>query len=182
MATVQATTPPRAFKRVVKIPHSNAVIRLDIDEFTWKFAIADDQRFRRLFDIVERNIPDGCGDVDTYYSVERLCPKCKKMNSIEVTDKPGYPKGGSGIWHCDNCSHALAKIDAIRGRVSVRQRDIEPVAVTVADVLATMRRIEAQDAENEREAYSAGIPHERFGFIPPVGATDTLDDLDDVPF
>ncbi len=181
MATAPFTVPKRAAKRVVRVPRSNAVVRLDIDTFPWKFAIADDQHFRRLFDVMQHDVPDGFAGVDTYYYVERLCPKCKKMNSIEVTGQPGYPNGESGVWPCDNCSHALAKIDAIRGRVSVRQREIGQVAVTVADVLATMRRIEAQDAENERQAWSAGIPYERFSFVAPVGTTGTLDDFDDVP-
>ncbi len=180
MATTQFTVPRRAIKRVVPVPRSNAVIRLDVSD-EHRFAIADGQEFRRLFDIARWYEGHGYSRTITY-AVQRMCPKCKRMNSTSVTGNPGYPDGIDGLWNCDKCAHTLAKIDANRGRVSVRHRAIEQVAVTVAAVIETMERIETEDADYERGAWSAGIPYERFSFIPPVGATDTPDEPDEFPF
>ncbi len=176
MATAPFTAPKRAAKRVIPVPRSNAVIRLDVSDER-RFAIADGQQFRRLFDIARWDQRQGYR-----YTLQRMCPKCKRMNSVSVTGQPGYPDGEDGLWSCDNCEHTLAKIDANRGRVSVRHRGIEQVAVTVAAVIETMEHIETENAEREREAWSAGIPYERFSFVAPVGTTGTLDDFDDVPF
>jgi len=175
MATAPFTAPKRAAKRVIPVPRSNAVIRLDVSDER-RFAIADGQQFRRLFDIARWDQRQGYR-----YTLQRMCPKCKRMNSVSVTGQPGYPDGEDGLWSCDNCAHTLAKIDAIRGRVSVRQRDIGQVALTVADVLATITRIEQEDSQNESEARFAGVPYERFSFIPVVGEKDASDDLD-IPF
>lgn len=102
------------------------------------------------------------------------------MNSVRVTHRSGYPAGNSGLWFCDDCFHALAKIDAVRGRVSVRGRKIGTVAVSIAEALVAMRAIEKEDEQNEHEAWLASVPYERFSFIPPVGESDLV--FDDVPF
>ncbi len=168
-------------KRVVKIVPSNAVIRVD-QSGRWNIVIADDQQFKRLFDISEHTELDAWENRWQYYMVERICPKCGKMNAVRVTHRPGYPEGGSGLWYCDNCFHTLAKLDAIRGRVSVRRRNIGTIAVSIADALATMEAIVKEDERNEKEARFASVPYERFSFIPPVGEPEPDTTWDDVPF
>lgn len=176
MATAQFTAPKRAAKRVVQVPRSNAVIRLDMSDEV-RFAIADGQQLRRLFDIVRWYADDGSNSC----TLQRICPRCKRMNSVSVTGYPGYPDGKDGLWSCADCAHTLAKIDANRGRVSVRYRGLEQVTVTVADVIETIEHIEAENAKNAWEAQSGGIPYERFSFVAPVGTTGIFNDFDDGP-
>jgi hypothetical protein len=171
----------RGPKRVVKIVSSNAVIRVD-QSGRRNIVIADDQQFKRLFDITEHTELDAWDNLCSYYMVERICPKCGKMNAIRVTHRPGYPDGGSGLWYCDNCSRPLAKLDAVRGRVSVRGRNIGTVAVSIADALATMEAIVKEDERIENEARVASVPYERFSFIPPVGEPEPDTTIDDLPF
>lgn len=180
MGVAQRYAIQRRPKRVVKILTSNAVIRVDQSSGKWHIVVADDRDFKRLFDIVERTQMDYVDHPSPYYVVQRICPKCSTMNTIQVTHRPGYPEGGSGLWRCDTCDHTLAKIDAVRGRVSVRRRDVGTISVSIVDALATMRALEKEDEQCENEAGFAGVPYERFSFIPPVGEPDPV--FDDVPF
>ncbi len=170
-------------KRVVKIRSSNAVIRVDVSNGEWQIAVADDQRFRRLFDIIQRRRRDVYDQAYSYYLVERKCRHCKRINTIEVTDSPGYPVGESRIWTCHGCNQYLAKIDAVRGRVSVRWDKTYQIAVTIADAIATMVAIENEDKANAVEAHSAGIPYQSYSFIPPVTSIPGFesDEFSDIP-
>lgn len=181
MGVAQRYAVRRGPKRVVRILSSNAVIRVDQSHSTWNVVIADDQQFKRLFDIVEHTELDAWDNRQRYYEMERICPKCGKMNAIRVTHRPGYPEGYSGLWYC-GCAHVLAKIDAVRGRVSVRKRNIGTIAVSIADALTTMEAIIKEDEQNEIEARFASVPYERYSFIPPVGESEPDTTFDDVPF
>ncbi|WP_160163291.1 hypothetical protein [Nitrolancea hollandica] len=76
-----------------------------------------------------------------------------------MTITPGFPLGESGEWRCVHCDGFLARVDASRGRLTVRcAKCTERVSATAADVFATLQADE-KPAEPEPD-----------------------DDFDDLPF
>lgn len=69
--------------------------------------------------------------------VEKLCPRCKLLNSHPITRQRGVKAGDGGRWTCENCGAFLATIDAIRGRLILRCRCGEQ-RVAVPEALDTM--------------------------------------------
>jgi hypothetical protein len=53
---------------------------------------------------------------------EKLCPRCKLLNTRPVTTRRGVKVGDSGRWTCVGCGAFLAAVDAIRGRLTLRCR------------------------------------------------------------
>ncbi len=57
-----------------------------------------------------------------FAQVERLCPRCKLLNTRPVTVRRGVKVGESGRWTCEGCGAFLAVLDAVRGRLTLRCR------------------------------------------------------------
>lgn len=130
---------------------------------------------KRLFDLVARRglsyddagmYHSGLGHV--YWCAERLCPRCRVKHSREVTIVRGTPMGEGGPWICQDGHDplALARLDAARGRISVKCRCGEVVSINADEALRVARTITPR---------AARIPQP---------SRDEFDDsdLDDVPF
>jgi hypothetical protein len=94
----------------------------------------------RLFDVIEkRNVR---GRV-LRYVVEAKCGYCKRQHTRPVTAYPGEALGESDRWLC-KCNTFLARIEAVRGRLTVHCRCQKDVRVTVAEAVQVARDNEQQ--------------------------------------
>lgn len=99
---------------------------------------------RRQFDLVEKvqNHALLGIEIDRWWEVERLCPRCSVIQSRQVTIQRGRAVGESGPWRCSRCERALARVDAARGRLSVKCRCGTVVRATTQEVIASVRDAE----------------------------------------
>ena len=96
----------------------------------------------RLFDyrMLERQVETLAGwGWERHTQVEKLCPRCKLLNTRPITTQRGVKVGESERWTCRNCGAFLASVDAIRGRLILRcrcgdQRAAVPEALQVVPV------------------------------------------------
>jgi hypothetical protein len=76
--------------------------------------------------------------------VKRKCPSCRGLNERRVTASDGKPLKSSdalnGPWPCIQCDWLLAKIDAIRGRVTTRCQCDEEIRVIAAQAIEVLYR------------------------------------------
>lgn len=92
---------------------------------------------KRLFDIHPIRGERVRLDVDSFFlRLERYCPRCHRIMTTSVTASPGYPHPDTpaGLWRCE-CGGPLARIDPVRGRVTVRCRCGTDARVTALDAV-----------------------------------------------
>lgn len=73
----------------------------------------------------------------TCYALVRKCPKCKQLNTRDVTDTDGERVGDSGRWLC-NCGAFLAEVQAPRGRVKVPCRCGSKTVLSIPRAVKTL--------------------------------------------
>jgi phage FluMu protein Com len=125
----------KALSGYVAVPMTNVVI----DVIEWFEEVPHDMVVRcagcgkRLFNFKSRRefTLSGASWLSGYY-IERLCPKCKRLNTIGVTATKGYPVGDSKRWVCE-CGGFLGKIDAPRGRIILSCRCNHEIRVSAID-------------------------------------------------
>ena len=83
--------------------------------------------------------------------VSRMCPKCRHVEHVEVTLKPGLPLEGGfhGPWHCWVGCTSLAFIDANGGRVKATCWSCRKNVTTTA-LAAFSGRLGSVEEERER--------------------------------
>lgn len=84
------------------------------------------ERGHRLFDFRQQLAWQSlhgqwCREV-IFAQVEKICPRCKLLNTRPITTRRGVKVGDNGRWTCDGCGAFLAVVDAIRGRLTLRCR------------------------------------------------------------
>lgn len=134
------TTHPPTARRGVPVPRSDvtaAAFTHATSDGLVEIVVYHRSCAKRLFDIH----PLAGGQVDRNASpnvlrLERLCQRCHRIMSVRVTAAPGYPHPDTpaGFWWCE-CGGPLARIDAVRGRVTVRCRCGEDARVTALDAV-----------------------------------------------